>query len=207
MRKSQFLLACTAMLIASCAAPSYKKTFATYFDQAERAMAVGDLQTAKVAYFRALTNARLAGDMPPGAEAGLAERLAKVQGNLCEHQEAETTFLQAIAAAEKASGATSPMTFPLRVELAQFTYDTGQYQKAVGYFEQAFSVGEKVLSERQPVAMALLMDDYARALENVGQQTKASDAKEKARALRATGGGSGVVNSGTNYKPYPKTCK
>lgn len=195
---------CFFVSVSACANPINRETSRRYFMEAEKAMVAGDLQAAKVGYSRALLNARL-GDVPPAAEAGLAQKLARVLGNLCEREEAEKTFLEAVAAAEKVAGTESPRTFPLRVELAQFTFDTDQFGKAVGYFEKAFAVGEAILSEKQPVAMAQLIDDYAVALENSGKALEAQEAKKKAVALRERGGESSVVKK--DYVPYPKTCK
>jgi tetratricopeptide (TPR) repeat protein len=184
--------------------PINRETSRRYFIDAEKAAAAGDLQAAKIGYSRALLNGRL-GDIPPAVEAVVGQKLAQVLGNLCEREEAEKIFLEAIAAAEKAAGAESPRTFPLRAELAQFTFDTDQFDKAVGYFEKAFSVGEVVLTEKQPVAMAQVLDDYATALERSGQANKAEEARRKAAGLRERGGESTVLRK--NYVPYPKTCK
>jgi hypothetical protein len=189
------------------AGPTNREQSRQSYAQAERAMAAGNLPAAKVAYSNALVNARLAGDMPPGAEAALAEKLARVLGNLCERSEAEKIFTEAIVAAEKASGSESLRTFPLRIELAQFTFDTDQFEKATGYFATAFAVGEEVLSEKQPTAMAELVETYSIALQKSGRLGEAEAAREKAATLRAKGGSSSVVKSKSEYVPYPKTCQ
>jgi tetratricopeptide (TPR) repeat protein len=176
------------------------------YAQAEQALAAGDLPAAKAGYTSALVNARLAGDLPPGAEAALAEKLARVLGNLCERADAEKTFLEAVSAAEKSSGARPARTFPLRIELAQFAFDTDQFEKATRYFESAFAVGETLMAEKQPVAMAQLVDDYAVALEKSGQAAEAEKARRKANSLREKGGESSVVKGKSDYVPYPKTC-
>jgi hypothetical protein len=186
--------------------PNYREISARSYEQAEKAMVIGDLQTAKVGYSTALANARLAGDMPPGAEAGLAQKLARVLGNVCERDEAEKVFLEAISAAEKASSVQSPRTFPLRIELAQFTFDTDQFQKAAKYFESAFVVGEGILTDKQPVAMAELIDTYSSALERSGRSSESQAARAKAAALREKGGVSTVVKGRDEYVPYPRVC-
>jgi hypothetical protein len=122
----------------------------------------------------------MAGDMPVGAQVALTKKLATVLGNLCEREQAERAFLEGIALTEKASGAIFPATFPLRVELARFYFDTEQFEKASGYFEQAFSVGETLLSSKLPVAMAALLEDYGVVLERSGK----TSAKRSPIAIR-----------------------
>ena len=185
---------------------SYREMSRQSYAQAERALAAGDLPAAKAGYTSALLNARLAGDLPLGAEAALAEKLARVLGNLCERGDAEKTFLEAVSAAERSSGARPASTFPLRIELAQLAYDTDQFEKATRYFESAFAVGETLLAEKQPAAMAQLIDDYAVALDKSGRAAEAAKARQKASSLREKGGESSVVKSKNDYVPYPKTC-
>jgi tetratricopeptide (TPR) repeat protein len=208
MRYRIFVL--TAALFSSLAIaanPINRETFARYYKQAEAALAAGDLQTAEIAYSRALLNARLAGDMPPAAEAGLAQKLARVQGNLCKHDEAERMFLEAIGVAERAFGVDSLRIFPLRVELAQLTYDIGAYPKAVAYFDRALSVGGRVLREKDPAGLTLLLEDYAVALDKSGRAEDAARVAEDARSLRDKGGAATAVRSKEQYIPYPKVCK
>jgi len=191
---------------AAIADSSNREMFRQSYAAAEKALAAGDLPTAKAGYTNALLNARLAADLPPGAEAALAEKLARVLGNLCERANAEKTFLEAISAAEKSSGTESPRTFPLRIELAQFTFDTDQYEKAIRYFEKAFAVGGTMLAQKQPVAMAQLTTDYAVALEQSGKPAEAESARQQAASLREKGGESTAVKTRSEYVPYPKTC-
>jgi tetratricopeptide (TPR) repeat protein len=201
------LLTLYTLPISAFGQTNYREESKRSYLNAERAMASGDLRGARDGYASALENGRLAGDMPAGAQTAVAQKLARILGNLCERDQAEATFLQAIALAEKASSAESPRTFPVRLELAQFTFDTEQFEKAVTYFEKAFAVGEAILTAKQPVAMAALVDDYAVSLENSGNKAEAQEARKKASALRERGGTSSVVKSKDDYTPYPKTCK
>jgi tetratricopeptide (TPR) repeat protein len=133
-------------------------------------------------------------------------KLAQVLGNMCEYDAAEQTFLQAISAQEVAFGVNSPRTFPARIELAQFNFDVGRYEKAVTYFEKAFAAGGSLIEPRDPVNYALMLDDYATALARTGREQAAAEAKAKASAVRTAGKVSspGVVAS--EYVPYPKSC-
>jgi tetratricopeptide (TPR) repeat protein len=162
---------------------------------------------AKENFSRALVNAKI-GRLGPIAEAEAASKLARVLGNMCEYDEAESMFLQALAAEEAAFGANSPRTVPTRVELAQFTFDIGRYQKAINYFEKAFEVGGEILGRTDRSGYARLLDDYSVALERSGN-TAAAEVQSKARSLRAgvQSSGPSLVNAGADYVPYPKSCR
>jgi tetratricopeptide (TPR) repeat protein len=190
----------------ACANPINRATAERYYASAEKAVAAGDLQSAKIGYSRALLNAKLGG-MGPAAEAQVARKLGRIHGNLCEPDEAERAFLHVVSSEEQLYGPDSWRTFPARGELAQLFFDIGNYPKAVMYFEKAFAVGEKLLTEKHPLGFADLLDDYATALEGTGNTTAAQDARARAAALREKGGPQGAVRSRSDYKPYPRTCK
>ena len=197
-----------ATVLAGCANPINQRTAEKYYAAGERALASGALPVAKENFSLALVNAKI-GRLGPIAEAEAASKLAQVHGNMCEYDEAESMFLQALAAEEAAFGANSPRTVPTRVELAQFTFDIGRYQKATNYFEKAFEVGGDILGRTDRRGYARLLDDYSVALERSGNNTAAAEVQSKARTLRAGAQSSGpsLVNAGADYVPYPKSCK
>jgi tetratricopeptide (TPR) repeat protein len=147
--------------------------------------------------------------MGPAAEAQAAKKLAQILGNMCDYDEAEQTFLQAIAAEEVAYASAPLQTFPTRLERAQFNFDIGRYDRAVLYYEKALPIGSQLLEQRDPRGLALLLDDYAAALANTGNSSAALEATAKASSLRskAAGPGAGVAKSKADYVPYPKSCK
>jgi len=192
-------------ILTACANPINQRTAEKYYAAGERALAAGDLPLAKQDFSRALVNAQI-GHLGPGAEAQAAMKLAQVLGNMCEYDAAEQTFLQAISVQEAAFGASSPRTFPARIELAQLNFDVGRYEKAVTYFEKAFAVGGSLIESRSPINYALVLDDYSTALARTGREQAAAEANAKASAVRTAGKVSspGVVAS--EYVPYPKSC-
>ena len=197
---------CLAGILTACANPINQRTAENYYVAGERALTAGDLPLAKQNFSRALVNAEI-GHLGPAAEAQAAAKLAQVLGNMCEYDDAEKTFLRALSAEEAAFGANSPRTFVTRMELAQFNFDVGRYEKAAMYFEKAFANGGPLLESRDPTSYAALVDDYAVSLRQTGKLQAAAEATAKANTLRssAKGPSAGVVK--TDYVPYPKSCK
>ena len=197
-----------ATVLAACANPINHRTAEKYYAAGERALASGALPVAKENFSRALVNAKI-GRLGPIAEAEAASKLAQVLGNMCEYDEAESMFLQALAAQEAAFGASSLRTVPTRVELAQFNFDIGRYERAANYFEKAFEVGGETLGRTDRSGYARLFDDYSAALDRSGNNAAAAEAQSKARSLRSgvQSSGPSLVNVGADYVPYPKSCK
>ena len=193
-------------LLAACANPVNEHTAKRYYAAGEQAAKAGNLPLARENYRRALINAQI-GHLGPEAEADAAGKLARIQGNLCEHDEAEKTFLYALGAQERAFGPDSPRTLGLRLELAQLAFDIGKFEKAAGYFEKAFSVGGSVLQSRMASGYADLLEDYATALSSSGRSAEAESARARAHSLKQSGGSQGGIKSRSDYIPYPKTCK
>jgi tetratricopeptide (TPR) repeat protein len=198
----------TAFAVSACANPLNERTAHRYYDAGERAFATGNLPLAKENFSRALINARL-GHMGPKAEVQVLKQLGRTLGNMCEQDEAEKAFLAALAIEEKENGDNLVPTFPTKLELAQFSFDTGRFEKATDYFARAFAAAGKILEEKDPISIAVLLDDYAKALSRTGNTAGASDARARAQALRAANPAmkSRVVKTGSDYVPYPKSCK
>jgi tetratricopeptide (TPR) repeat protein len=194
-----------ASILTACANPINQRTAENYYVAGERALAAGNLPLAKQNFARALVNVEI-GHLGPAAEAQAASKLAQVLGNMCEYDDAEKAFLRALSAGETAFGANAPRTLVTRVELAQFNFDVGQYEKAVLFFEKAFASGGSLIESRDPIGYARLLDDYAIALRQTGKLQASAEATAKATALRnsAKSPSPGTVTS--DYVPYPKSC-
>lgn len=197
-----------ASLISGCANPVNKYTARRYYNAGLEAERTGNLAAARENYRRALINAQI-GLLGPESEADAAGKLARIQGNLCEHDEAEKTFLFALEAKEKAFGKNDFRTFPTRLELAQFTFDIGKFDKAVTYYEKAFEIGGSQIEISMPQGYADVLGEYAIALAKVGRTTDSDKAMVRAKLLRSRAGEGtqGAIKTRDNYVSYPKTCK
>jgi tetratricopeptide (TPR) repeat protein len=191
--------------LAGCANPINQHTAKNYYQSGEAALANHDFLAAKESFQRALINARL-GHMGPEAEAQVLMKLGKVLGNLCEHDQAEAAFSEAVKAYDRAYGDHSPRTFVARGELAQHSYDIGHYSNAVRYFQDALPLGEEMLEAKDPMGFSYVLDDYADALARVGHTADSARIAAKAAALRAKESSTTMVK-GNDYTRYPRECK
>jgi tetratricopeptide (TPR) repeat protein len=192
-------------LLSGCANPINQRTAENYYSAGEQALARGDLPHAREMFSRALINAQL-GHMGDAAEAQVLSKLGRVYGNLCEHDSAEKTFLEARDRYVKVYAGNPNLTFPIRAELAQFSYDVGRYAKAVQYFDEAFSVLDSRFKEADPAAYVAIRRDYADALSRIGK----SDTAREVLAEAATLEGKSVtakIGKAVDYVRYPTQCK
>lgn len=193
-------------LVTACANPINQHTSYKYQQAGDAAVAQGDLHTARIRYGRALANAQL-GRLGPVEQADILMKLGQINGNLCQHDVAEKNFNDATSLYAKAYGETSSLTFRARLELAQFTYDIGRYERAVPYFEKALPIGGELLENGNPKTYAEILDSYAEALKHIGRIDDSVLIQKRAKAVRAKIPTSPRLSSTDDYVPYPKTCK
>ena len=190
------------LALASCANPINQRTYQNYMVAGDQAARRGDLQLAKQNYSRALANVRM-GNLGPDAEAMALFRYARILGNLCEHDEADKAFVEANRLNEQSKGAGSEATYTSVMEIGQFNYDIGRYERAVPYFDKALAIAEKYgLDKKYPASFADAYTDYADALKKTGNSGKANTVLAKASSLKTK-----VKEKEPEYTRYPKTCK
>jgi len=206
--RSSWMIAAISLALAACANSLNERTAQKYYAAGEQAAGQGDLAAARENYRRALINTQI-GNLGPEYESQAAAKLARIQGNLCEYEEANKTFLFALGAKEKVVGSESPATFPLRVELAQLSFDTGHYSEAVSYYEKALAVGGSMLAAKAPLDYAEILDDYAASLAYTGKKNESESVKLQAENLRKNSGATheAIVKLKSAYVPYPKVCR
>jgi tetratricopeptide (TPR) repeat protein len=160
---------------------------------------------AREMFSRALINAEL-GHMGDAAEAQVLSKLGRVYGNLCEYDSAEKALLGARDRYVKVHTGNPNLTFPIRAELAQFSYDVGRYAQAAQYFDEAFSVLDGRFKEIDPAAYVAFRKDYADTLSRVGKSDNAREVLAEAAALEGKSG-TARVGKGADYVRYPTQCK
>jgi tetratricopeptide (TPR) repeat protein len=204
--KRKILTLVFALLISGCANPINQRTANNYFIEGESAMQQGNLPHAREMFSRALINARI-GHLGPEAEGQVLAKLGRVYGNMCQPDDAEKAFSESISKYSKAYGENSTRLFPLKLELAQHTYDVGRYEKAVTYFDQAFPFGAEILEQVDPAGYAAVMKDYADALSKTGKTEQAKAALVKASTSESKVGFAKVSKNAAEYVRYPTQCK
>lgn len=131
------------------------------------------------------------------------------KANLCKWSEAEAAFTEALSESKKNNPKNPAANVPLLIQLAQFYFERGSYEKSLPYYEETFVSGETIFLKRDPISYALLLEDYSVALENSGKPEAAATAKAKALALRDKypQGKALTVKNYDSYVPFPKECK
>ena len=193
-----------AVLVSGCAAPINRHTASNYYEAGETAMARGDLPHAREMFSRALINVRL-GNMGPEAEGQVLGKLGRVYGNMCQYDDAEKAFSDSISAYSSAFGEQSPRTFPSRIEIAQFSYDIGRYEKAVMYFEQVLPLGASTLKAKDPAGFVAIMTDYSDALAKVGKTDLAEQVMSGVAEVKSRASGVDLAKV-DDYVRYPTKC-
>lgn len=180
-------------------------TAVRYYQAGEAALARGNLLHAREMFSRAFINTQL-DHMGPEAEAQVLAKLGRVYGNLCQYEDAEKAFMQSIDASAKAFGASSTNSFPERLELAQLSYDIGQYEKSVAYFDQAFPYGIAVIEKNDAPSYVAIIKDYSDALARTGRPDRATEGMAKVKLLEGKVA-TQTVGKGGEYVRYPTSCK
>ena len=184
MRTSLFVLLLFFSGSILAANPVNLRTAQHYYQQGQQAEARKDYQAARIAYSRALLNAKL-GEAPPAATSMLTYNLGRMEGYACNFSEAERLILDALAQEEKLSGPSSGLTSMRLLELARLNFDRGLYSQSLTYFERGVSAVEKLdIESSDPSGFALVLDDWAKALKESGEEEKAQGVLKRATSIR-----------------------
>lgn len=155
--------------------------------EAERA---GDYRLAEQRFELVLSNAR-SDRLPDDSFISMVTyNLGRMKGYLCKGKEAEQLLFEALKLEEKVSGPESRIIAARLSELGRFYYDHSQFDRAVLFYSRAIPAVQKLDVELDdPLAFADMIEEYAKALENVGRPQDAQAAKQQAGSLRANNPG------------------
>ena len=98
--------------------------------------------------------------------------LGRAVGFGCDFPQAETLFKASIDAEIESVGANSNMLSARYFELARLYADQQKYALAIPYFERAIALLNEAARAQDPVGYALVLEDYARALQAEGEEQK-----------------------------------
>jgi hypothetical protein len=88
----------------------------------------------------------------------------------------------------------------------ELAYDTGRYDRAASYFEEAFANGGSRLKETDPAMYVAIARDYADALSKTGRAEQSKQLLSDISTVSVSSG-SAKLGKADDYVPYPKTCK
>lgn len=204
-RKLCMLLSVSAVLITGCVGITDKATFLDnkrlYVKNAEGQIAAGNWANARRTYTLALNNAQWAEDTPQEM-ANLNYGLGRANGVTCRFDEATQNFNAALEFDKQTKGP----SYRSLVELGRLNLAQKKSTEAVEFFSQALPELDKAkLAERDPAALADVLDDYAAALEaGGGKAAQVAATKAKAAALQSANAGKAAK---TARAPYGTQCE
>lgn len=173
-----------ALLLCACANPLNEATYHRYYEAGLEAERNNQLELARENYRRALINAQM-GYLGDHYEAAASYQLARMNGFLCDYDAADELFRASIEFEEKAAGAPGLLSRKL-LEYARFLSDRGQPAEALQYFARGLEIVDQLGAEQHdPIGVAGVLDRYAAALLEAGESAEATQAQERAEALRA----------------------
>ena len=171
------------LIFSSCANPINRATYKKYINWGHQAENRGELKLARENYGRAFINTQI-GKLTEAEQALAMYEYGRLSGYLCDFEEAEKYFKQALVLREKVNAPDFHKSQSYH-ELARLYYDHGQYAQAVPYFKLAIPLSEKVgVEEGWPIAFATTLDEYAVALRNTGGEQEAGTVANRAQKIR-----------------------
>ena len=176
----------TIFLLTGCATAINQKNAEFYHQAGLQAEWAGDYVLAERNFSRALINAQ-SGNSPKAGISMAKYNLGRIKGYLCKNDESEQLLLDSLTLEEEVTGSESAVTSKRLFELARFYYDNGVYNESAMYYERAIPVVIKLgVKEKDPIALASAMDEYAIALTKTGNSEEAANIKDEANQLRAS---------------------
>lgn len=188
-------------VLAACASPPSAQNVNA---EANALLDNGQYPEALVKYKASLAMARAQQDRP--YEAIAMYGMARAYGYQCMFTDAEQSFLASIALRKQLPDSPSAYITQNQLELARLYIGHKQWRQAIEQFDEALPRLEKLnVPSTRPVSFAKVLQDYALALRESGDQTKAQAVASRIQYL--TSGKYADQESIQSFKPYPATCR
>lgn len=156
----------------------------SYFEGGSRAFDAGDYNTAKRRFIRAYNYAN-SGFLGPSAEAAALYNYALAEGMLGQFPEAEKALNATLALDAKTSGEAGPLASLRWLNLARLYQAWGKLAKSASAYERGISFLDQYGRELDdPICYAIVLEDYAKVLSQLGRQRDAEDVKIQAKSIR-----------------------
>ena len=161
MKYRTFVLISTLTLLVACANPLNKATYYRYLDDGAQAERQRDVQTAEIAYSRALGNVQI-GNLGSEREAEALfnlGRLERLNGKLdlsLEH------LLKSLEIDQKINNTNPKFIQGTMTEIAKTYFDMERYEEGSGYLDSVYQLDEKSFRSDQSKRFILkIYSDYA----------------------------------------------
>lgn len=188
--------------VVACARLSNELTYNRAIDDAWDAQQRGDIQGAKVEWWRAYEAADRAKMGPPYTSISLYN-YARMAGDLCQYDEASDALQKSLAIEAQAVPLIEQNVSARLFELARLDYSRQNWEGARRWYDRGFPLARKLGGDRSdPIWFADELDRYARVLEKTGDARAVTTSGEAAH-LRAIHPG---ASARFVVKLYPAKC-
>jgi tetratricopeptide (TPR) repeat protein len=188
-------------ILAACASPPSAQSVNA---EANGLLDNGKYPEALVKYKQSLAMARAKEDQ--SYEAIAMYGMARAYGYQCMFSDSEQTFLASIALRKEIPDSPSAYLTQNQLELARLYIGHKQWRQAIEQFDDALPRLEKLnVPSTSPVSFSKVLQDYALALRESGEQTKAQAVASRIQYL--TSGKYANLESVQSFKPYPAACR
>lgn len=195
---NKFLIIILIISVSGCATAINEKNAHSYASAGMAAQNAGDWKSATEYWFRALTNAKLAG-MPEKSLAIAFYEYGRSAGATCKFQHSEEALSKAMELDEKING---PVYMSI-VELARLNLKQKNYVKAADYYSKLPPIYQSLSAEeKDPAGVALVYKEYSETLHFIGKDEEAEKLKNKSIALIKTS----TEPSPAEVTPYGEFC-
>jgi tetratricopeptide (TPR) repeat protein len=158
--------------------------YENYYAGARQAFHNGDYATAKRRYITAFHYAQ-SGFLGPKAEAAALYNYGLAAGLLGDFNEAESAIKGAMKLDEKTDGPEGPLASMRWLELARLYQAWGKFDESILAYEKGYPLAQKRGAEQSdPIGCAIVLTDYAAALESAGRHSRAQEIETSAKVLR-----------------------
>jgi len=187
------------MVLSGCANPVAQHNASRYQDAALSNSQAGNWHVARRQWAKVIGNSAASGADKQTLSVWWYE-YGRALGVTCFFEKAEDALLKAYAFDKEASGE----IYLSLTELARLNLDQKKYTASAKYFERSFAELDKVNAEQKaPIAYTDLLNEYAEALFNIGNNEKAKKLQGRASKIKIQ---NKARHSITDRTPYGKEC-
>lgn len=155
-----------------------------YYQAALEAEWASNYQLSKEMYYRSFVNAR-SGSATDEYISATLYGYGRMLGYTCDLSGAENTIKESLAIERNVFGPVSGNISKRLSELARLSLAQKKYREAVGYFQEAVPMLEKLgMLDSDPVGYADYLETYAAALKQTRKTEEAKEIYEKAESIR-----------------------
>ncbi len=108
----------------------------------------------------------------------------RMVGYTCDFPEAEKLLVEALSLEETLPGPDRRNVTKRLSELARLSFDLEKFQESASYYERAIPIMDAVMLSEDSIGYALYLNDYAQALDRIGEVRKSNEVRKRIAEIR-----------------------